>query len=298
MGIDLIIDENMHGHAEKSEKLVPVHLEHCYFEESGAIFSPHWHEQLILIYLKKGTLILKCGEQKLIVEKNSIAVVNPNEIHSGENPESALEYYLMKIDLLLLLGNQPDLQQTMYTELLLKNHVVFENKISNDYSLLENMKNIINEFHQKDEGYELVIKGLSFLVLTTLLRKYTKTVQNQLELDLQYRRLKQIKPAITYMENNMCEKITLKQLAEVTSLSTSHFTRIFKTVSRLSPMDYLNQMRVQKAAHLLLKTDKTIMEIAMDIGFNDSNYFSRFFKKCRNVTPSEFRKKYVREADR
>lgn len=298
MGKNLKIDENMHGYIAENEKLVPIHMEHCYVQEDGSIFPPHWHEQLVLMYIKKGKLALQCGKQKIIAGQDTIAIVNPNEMHSGENLESILEYFLLKIDILLLLGNQPDLQQSMYTELLLKNYVVFENKISNDDILLGNMNNIISEFEKKEEGYELAIRGVSFQILTTLLRRYTKTVQNQSELEMQYRRLNQIKPAITYMETNMAEKITLEELSEVTHLSTIHFSRVFKAVSGFSPMDFLNQMRVRKAAQLLLKTDKTIMEIAMDTGFNDGNYFSRFFKKCLSVTPSEFRKKYIRAAGR
>lgn len=298
MGWDLVVDENMHGHAMNDEKLVSVLMEYCCFEENGAIFPPHWHEQLILMYIKEGTLQLQCGEQKIIAEQNSIAIVNPNEIHSGENLKSVLEYYLIRIDLLLLLGNQPDLQQTMYTELLLKNYISFENKISEDDILLDNVKNIIKESQKSEEGYELAIRGLSFQLLANLLRRHTKTASNQSELDIQYRRLKQIKPAITHMEINMADKITLEELSQTTHLSTIHFSRVFKIVTGCSPMDYLNRMRVQKAAQLLLKTNKTIIEIAMDTGFNDSNYFSRFFKKCRDITPREFREKYVKKVER
>ncbi|TCL56023.1 AraC family transcriptional regulator [Hydrogenispora ethanolica] len=295
MGNDLIIDENMYGHALGKNETSPLHIEHYFFKENGTIFPPHWHEQFMLMYVKKGMLLLQCGKQKILAEQDSIAIVNPNEIHSGENPESDLEYYSLKIDLLLLLGNQPDLQQTMYTELLLKNRVRFENKISNDDFLLGCMKHIIKEFGEKKEGYELALRGLGYQILTALLRKFTKTVADQSELDMQYRRLKQIKPAITYMESHLADKITLKKLSEVTHLSPIHFSRVFKTVSGFSPMEFLGRMRIQKASQLLVNTDKTIVEIAMDTGFNDGNYFSRFFKKCRKETPREFREKYVKK---
>ena len=294
MGKNLIINQNMYGQDMEKSEMSPVYMEHCFYRESGNIFLPHWHEQLELMYLEQGRAVLLCGEQKIFAEQNTIIIVNPNEIHSGENTDSDLEYYLLKIDLLLLLGNQPDLQQAMYTELLLKNRLLFENRIlSNDF-ILYRIKEIVREFLEKKEGYELALRGLSYQLLTALLRGYTKTVPNQLELDIQYRRLMQIKPATTYMEKHLTEKITLDDLSKTTHLSPIHFSRVFKTVSGLPPMEFLNRMRVQKATQLLLQTDKTIAEIAMDSGFNDSNYFSRFFKKCRNETPSEFRQKYIR----
>lgn len=298
MGKNLIIDENMYGYASGNDESLSIHIEHCFVNGSGSVFPPHWHEQLLLMYIKSGTLVLRCREQRILAEQNSIVIVNPNEIHSMETLDSGLKYYLLKIDLLLLLGNQPDLKQNMYTELLLKNHLLFENKIVNDDFFFGIMENIIEEFQEKKEGYELVLRGLSYQILTILLRRYTKAVPDQSELDMQYRRLNQIKPAIIYMEEHMAEKITLVELSEVTHLSPNHFSRVFKTVSGLSPVEFLNRIRVQKAAQLLLNTDKTVVEIAMDTGFNDGNYFSRSFKKYRSETPSEFREKYIKGLDR
>jgi len=100
------------------------------------------------------------------------------------------------------------------------------------------------------------------------------------------------------MKSHLADKITLENLSEITHLSPIHFSRVFKTVSGFSPMEFLNRMRVQKASQLLVNTDKTIVEIAMDTGFNDGNYFSRFFKKCQKETPSEFRGKYVKGVGR
>ncbi len=61
MGKNLIIDENMHGHVSENENAIPTLIEYCYFQEDGTIFPPHWHEQLILMYINKGTMELRYG---------------------------------------------------------------------------------------------------------------------------------------------------------------------------------------------------------------------------------------------
>ncbi|WP_238881840.1 AraC family transcriptional regulator [Clostridium sp. YIM B02551] len=294
MGNDLLINENMYGYAKDKDQSRVVDIEYCIFMENESIIPPHWHEQLLLMYIEKGTLELTCGEQKVIANQGEIIIVNPYEIHSIENPNSVVEYYLLKLDISLLLGNQPDLRQIMCMDQLLKNRILFKNKITNDNFLVESMKFIINEFLEKKQGYTLAIRGLSYQILTALLRRYAKTIPDQAEYDMQYRRVRQIKPVITYIEEHYSEKITLDELSAVIHLSTIHFSRVFKTVTGFSPMEFLNRVRIQKAVQLLLKTDKSIVEIAMDTGFNDGNYFSRFFKKCRKETPSEFRNKYIR----
>ncbi len=293
MGQNLKIDENLHGYDNESESIDVVQIEFSCHQESGIIFPPHWHEELVLMYIKTGTLLLECDGEKRVVQPDCIAIVNPNEIHSAEAPEPNLEYYVLKINLMQLLGTQTTQNQSIYTEQLLKKQIQFENIIEADDTLFGYVKNIIQEYQVKEEGYFLAIRGAAYQIFIILMRKYMKTISRKSAIEFQYRRLEQIKPAIIFMENHITEKITLQDLSEVTHLSIIQFSRVFKVVAGLTPMDYLNQLRVQKAVKLLISTNKTIIEVAMDVGFADSNYFSRIFKKYRAVTPREFREKYI-----
>ncbi|WP_415640132.1 AraC family ligand binding domain-containing protein, partial [Paenibacillus taichungensis] len=156
----------MYGYVEDKEISKPIITEYCSFNEKGSIFPPHWHEQLMILYIEKGKMILQAGNQQIIGEQGTILIVNPNVIHSGENINSDLAYYLFKIDLLLLLGNQPDLQQSIYTELLLKNRFLFEEKITEDEFILGSIQKMIREYEEKKEGFELVLRGLTYQILT------------------------------------------------------------------------------------------------------------------------------------
>jgi AraC-like DNA-binding protein len=285
----------MHGYDNESEFVDIIQLEFCSRKETGLIFPPHWHEELVLMYVMTGVLLLKCEGENYVINEKCIAVINPNEIHSAEAPEQNPEYYVMKINILQLMGTQVTLAQTDYAKQLLRKEISFENIIEADEILLSYIKNIIHEYKTRKEGYQLAIRGAVYQILAILMREYFKTTKGQSAIGFQYRRLEQIKPAISFMENHLAEKINLSKLSEETHLSAIQFSRIFKIITGATPMDYLNQLRVQKAADLLLTTNETIIEIAMKTGFTDSNYFSRIFKKYRNITPSDFRIKYVRE---
>jgi len=87
----------------------------------------------------------------------------------------------------------------------------------------------------------------------------------------------------------------LKQLADIACLSVGHFCRIFKKLTGRSAIDYITQLRVEKAALLLRQGEYNIKEIAFATGFNDSNYFTRVFKKYKNTAPSEFKKRLAGE---
>ncbi len=78
-----------------------------------------------------------------------------------------------------------------------------------------------------------------------------------------------------YLAKNYKEKLTLKMVAERFFLSPFHFSRIFKKEASLSLIGYLTRIRIQKAAQLFLTTNRSVKEIAYEVGFQDQYYFTK-----------------------
>ncbi|BDD11835.1 transcriptional regulator (plasmid) [Fulvitalea axinellae] len=95
---------------------------------------------------------------------------------------------------------------------------------------------------------------------------------------------------IRHMKEVLPESVSLDDLAHLSGLSSSHFSLVFRKKTGRSPMDYLANLRIQKACQLLDHTDKKIKEIAMAVGYPDPFYFSRIFKKTMGITPGGYRK--------
>ena len=91
------------------------------------------------------------------------------------------------------------------------------------------------------------------------------------------------------MEKHLGEDLRFEKLAEVVRMSPTALRRTFQETFACSPMAYLQQLRVKKAMLLLSDPLKSISDVAFDVGFNDSGYFSRVFKQGTNETPKEFR---------
>ncbi|MGO2084021.1 response regulator transcription factor [Vagococcus sp.] len=98
--------------------------------------------------------------------------------------------------------------------------------------------------------------------------------------------------ALTYIEQNFNEDLTLNDIANYVHLSPQYFSRYFKKKMKISYIDYLNQLRIQSAKALLKETNLPIYRIASDLGFADANYFSRVFVKYEGDTPTVYRKIY------
>lgn len=100
-----------------------------------------------------------------------------------------------------------------------------------------------------------------------------------------------LKPGLDYIYANYAEDLTLENVATVCNISETYFSRLFKRETGLSFPMFVNEIRIDKAKDLLIKTDRPIMIISSDIGFEECAYFIRVFKKIVNMTPASYRKK-------
>jgi AraC-like DNA-binding protein len=93
-----------------------------------------------------------------------------------------------------------------------------------------------------------------------------------------------------YIIQNIHTNITLRQLAEIVHLHPNYFTQYFRKHFNTSPIVHVYLMRLDRANQLLIHApDKSIKEVAQEVGFNDYRYFSRLFKKRYGITPSAYK---------
>ncbi|RMD81132.1 MAG: helix-turn-helix domain-containing protein [Lentisphaerae bacterium] len=100
---------------------------------------------------------------------------------------------------------------------------------------------------------------------------------------------------ISYLERCYMEDIRISDLARKACLSKGAFHRAFRKATGVSPIAYLNQLRIRHACNYLRTSDKSITDIGFEVGFQDSNYFCRQFRKIMTITPSQYRSIYRKE---
>lgn len=92
-----------------------------------------------------------------------------------------------------------------------------------------------------------------------------------------------------YVNENMNKALKLEELAAICSLSPGYFSRVFKKETGKTVITYINEMKIEKAKELLKNSEAPIINISLDLGFDDCGYFIRVFKKITGVTPKAFR---------
>lgn len=100
-----------------------------------------------------------------------------------------------------------------------------------------------------------------------------------------------IQPALNYIRENHVLEIKLQTVAEMCDVSPSYFSKLFKKVTGVNLITYINKARIEHGKHELLTSNKSVQVIAKEVGFDDSGYFIKVFKGETGVTPNSFRDK-------
>lgn len=98
-----------------------------------------------------------------------------------------------------------------------------------------------------------------------------------------------IKKAVNYINRNPEKRLTLNELATVAEMSLYHFARSFKSYLGKTPYQYVMEQKMEKAKILLMSTNKSIIQIGLDVGYENQSHFTKTFKKTVGQTPKMFR---------
>lgn len=101
-------------------------------------------------------------------------------------------------------------------------------------------------------------------------------------------RRERLAPAIGYLLEHLTEKIDCKSLARICCLGSAQFYNLFREAYHMTPLEYRDRLRMERAMLLLRDGAFSVAEVAEELGFESVSYFSRFFKKYQGVSPSKF----------
>lgn len=234
----------------------------------------HWHEHMELLYSPDGDFRITTGGESFTAKKEELVIINPNELHSTNRIDNSTLYCLR-------------VSPSFFSDIDFDN-TLFQTHIKNDANIKEYIEKLFTENNFPREGSDTKIKGLSYMLMTRLIRNYK--VENP---DILKKKKKQLKISsiLSYISTYYAQDLTTAELAKKFYLSEYYFCHFFKSETGMSPMTYINKVRAEKAAVSLRTTDLPISEIALLVGLNDSNYFSKIFKKYMGTTPREYRKR-------
>lgn len=154
-----------------------------------------------------------------------------------------------------------------------------------DQHLLENAFEQLMHIDLADINKDLKFISLLYLILSAIMvERPTKGVKHRQNHPVIY-----VKNAIKFIQDNYAQEISVQELARHLALERKYFSRIFKQSIGVSPATYITNYRLLQACELLEKSDLSIGEIAVSVGYDNQFSFSRAFRKYKGTSPSEYR---------
>ncbi len=151
------------------------------------------------------------------------------------------------------------------------------------------MTEMLKEYRNKEKYYELNIKADLLKLLAIIAREYEKQDVNEDNHELFERYRDAINSAIQFIHENYTRQIYIDEVCKIAMMSQPYFSHLFKQMTGKTFVEYVNNLRIRNACELLLETSMTISEICFSVGFNDTTYFNKVFKKETGLAPSIYR---------
>ena len=257
--------------------------------ESGS-FMWHWHPEIEITYVQKGTMCYKVNHKVYHLKEGDIVFNNSGALHSGtmENQKDCA-YIPVTFDSRLIYGFFQSTVNSKYVDPVIQDSML--PAICIDQSepwhkpFREYLLRIIDLDEKKPDFYELDITICLQSMWRLLLEHITYEPQASRENSLEYDRIKKI---LSYIEENYQNKITLNDIAGHIHLCESECTRLFKRHMNTTLFAFLQEYRIERSLEFL-QDDQPVSAVADKAGFSDPNYYSKVFAKIKGCSPREYR---------
>ncbi|MBQ6472253.1 MAG: AraC family transcriptional regulator [Victivallales bacterium] len=264
-----------------------VHLMDDASEDGFSRTLPHTHDCYELVVVLRGAGTHHINQQELPIRPGNIYLLCPKECHYYRYTEPlSLLTFMFNAKIIRPLRSRLAELPGFSRLFLLDGHAVHE-ELSVAPGVVAEINLLLNtldmDSHSDEPGRELS----QMLNLTKVL---LLILQNEQGGSASARNTMDIGCAVSYMLKNFHQEITLERLARMTNSSVSTFSRKFQREFQMSPMQWLMKLRITKSMNLLMCSDMRIKEVATAVGFPNSLYFSRQFRKAIGCTPKAYRR--------
>jgi AraC-like DNA-binding protein len=290
MNKDVLYESRIHGDAT-----FPMGVYRVLKNEQQMLFDFHWHEETEFIYMKQGSATFQLGTNHYDLQAGEALFIPSGMLHAGFvtdllNPCVA---YAIVFDLNLLSGRTYDVVQSKYIDPLLDQSIFLPSYIQNGTSwekiVINQLLELFELYERKPIAFELLIKAKLYSLFAEFFANLQESLPDQ-PITASLQKVERIKQVLQYIDESYSSKIQIKDLTALVAMSEGHFCRFFKAMVRKTPMEYINTVRINQAARQLSHSDKKVIDIAMEVGFENPSYFIKLFKQHKKCTPSDYRK--------
>lgn len=289
---DIMADAEGRELVQHGSALFPIA---CYAEDLKSYsVAWHWHEEFEYIVAMKGPLTVDANKNRLTLQTGQGVFLNSGVLHAVEQAEGGDALLHSGVFHPRLVGGmdtifwqkliRPMLQPDAPAFFLLDGAVPWQRQVLT--CLEEAWKGVANEPFDFENQVRYHLSLALRLLSTQCVGGRTKVSQQE---QIAAERMKQM---LRFVEEHYSEELSVERIAACVALSESACLRSFRQLLGITPIQYVKQFRVEKAAELLRSTRLKTGEIGAECGFADGSYFIKTFREIKHCTPKEYREKF------
>lgn len=241
---------------------------------SKKIFISH---NIKLCQVKKGSALWQIEDRLVSVKEGDVVILNNRmkRVFKEVSEDTGIE--------LLIVEFEPQLFMNQFRGLLYGKDIEQNNVISDHEVIIGLFKEIEAEAQKKPLYSQIVIGAKLVEALALMMRHFDIAEKSNVKMGSDMYRV------LEYIDEHYRNDISQQQVADLVNMSTTGFSRYFTKCMGVGFAGYIMQKRIQFAIHLLKTSDKTVLEIALECGFNNTASFYKAFKKITNLNPGDYR---------
>jgi AraC-like DNA-binding protein len=263
-------------------------------EYGNGIDYLHFHNLMEIGYCRQGNGILVLNDRCLPYESGMISVIPRNYPHSTNSEvgtTSSWEYlFLDPEEMLREVYPDSDYNRSQLLEIVQRDAIFgkqgrFPQLTSITIAIMEEMR------YKRDyyiEAVDNLLKSLIFEIARIIGSRDSSEVKHVFTVNREG--VAAIRPALDYVGVKYAEQMKIEKLAELCCMSETHFRRLFAEYMGMTPVDYVNMVRIRMACELMKKTNDSMSDISLHCGFTTASTFNRNFRKLIGVTPYQWKK--------
>lgn len=286
---------NLKETVDRGNPPIPFYIYHQYHNKYNLYL--HWHNEIEIVYVEKGSLTFIVDTVPIKISEGQCIIISSGQLHSANCTDNDVSlHHALLFDLNLLSSSSFDYCQNKYIDPLLNGEyrfpLIIDEKSQWGCDVIREVKEAIDVYDKKDFGWEMGIKASLYKILSFIAREDKFIVQKKNSISSKNYKVDIVKKALNYIQNHYNKKIYIENIANEVNMNPQYFCRFFKSNTGKTPVDFINQYRIEQAANILKTEDKKISEVCFEVGFDNFSYFIRKFKQYKNCTPSKYKDKF------
>ena len=257
-----------------------------------AVLRNHHHTAFEISLILSGTGVYKTQSGYTDIKAGDIFLFSTNESHCITDIDGGgMEILNMKFSPAFVLQAGASQEETEYMNIFLNRKPGYSNKLSRENAKHATVRDLLlsikAECEQKEPCHGALVYA-KLIEIFTLVYRHFDVAEKTAEKDFRY--LDNVSAATAYINRHFSEGISLDAIVRAAGMNKTTFISAFRSIYDMTTWDYINIKRVEKARALLKSTKLTVLDIALQCGYNSTANFNKIFKKTVGVTPREYRK--------